>query len=204
MGAFNVLLVVGLLLIGLSSPASAQSQPTDQEIIEALKPKLKTRHLQPQPSADDAKAAAEERSFIDSLRARTARTLTVVERDKAAAIAERKPSIDLEINFDFNSATVGPQAVPTLLALGRALSNDAFKGAVFLINGHTDAKGGAEYNRDLSERRAEAVKRLLVDQFGLPADTLIPVGYGMTRLKNAADPLAGENRRVQVVNVSEK
>ncbi len=75
---------------------------------------------------------------------------------------------------------------------------------VFLINGHTDAKGSAEYNQDLSEWRAEAVKHLLVQQFGLPPTTLIAVGYGKTQLKNAAYPFAGEKRRVQIVNTEVK
>jgi outer membrane protein OmpA-like peptidoglycan-associated protein len=94
--------------------------------------------------------------------------------------------------------------VPVLLALGRALSRDELKGAVFFINGHTDAKGSDPYNQGLSERRAEAVKRLLVEQFGLPAADLIAVGYGRSQLKNAAEPFAGENRRVQIVNTEVK
>ncbi len=201
MAGLSVLLAMVLLLMGYSSPARAQNQPTDAQIIDALRPKAKTRGLSLPPSLDDPKAAAK-RSFIDSLRTRSARSLTIVEREKVAVIAKERPSIDLEINFDFNSATVGPPAVPVLVALGRALSNDVFKGAVFLLNGHTDAKGSVAYNQDLSERRAEAVKHLLVQQFGLPADTLIAVGYGKTHLKNTADPFASENRRVQVVNLS--
>jgi len=197
----SVLLAMVLLLMGHSSPAGAQSQPTDAQIIDALRPKANTRGLSLPRSLDEPKAAAE-RTFIDSLRTRSARSLTIDEREKVAAIAEERPSIDLEINFDFNSAAVGPQAVPVLLTLGRALSNDAFKGTVFLLNGHTDAKGSFEYNQDLSERRAEAVKRLLVQEFDLRAGNLVAVGYGKTHLKNRVDPFAAENRRVQVVNMS--
>jgi outer membrane protein OmpA-like peptidoglycan-associated protein len=111
---------------------------------------------------------------------------------------------DLEINFDYNSAVVGPQAVSVLVTLGRVLSQDEFRDTVFLINGHTDAKGGLEFNQDLSERRAEAVKQLLVKQFNLPASTLIAVGYGKAQLKHTTDPFAGENRRVQIVNTEVK
>jgi outer membrane protein OmpA-like peptidoglycan-associated protein len=194
---------MALLVIGWSAPTLAQSQPTDSQIIDALKPKATTRGLNLTRSLDDPKAAAE-RSFIDSLRNRPTRSLTIEERDKVAVIAKEKPSINLEINFDFNSATVGPKAVPVLLALGRALSADEMKGTIFLINGHTDAKGSAEYNQDLSERRAEAVKRLLVEQFGIPAANLIAIGYGKTMLKDPADPFGGENRRVQIVNTEQK
>lgn len=190
---FIVPLAMGLLLSGHCN--AARAQPTEAEIFDALKPKAHKRGLARAPDA-------EERKFIDRLRNRSAHSLTIEEREKAAAIAEEKSSIDLEINFEFNSATVGPQAVSVLLALGRVLSKDEFRGTVFLINGHTDAKGSAAYNRDLSERRAEAVRRLLVEQFRLPADALIAVGYGKERFKNAANPFAAENRRVQVVNVS--
>lgn len=196
-----VVLAAVLIAVGSSNPAWAQSQPTTNQIIDALKPTATTRGLSLTRSLADPKTA-EERSFIDGLRTRSTRSLTIEEREKVAAIAEEKPSIDLEINFDFNSATVGPQAVPILLALGRALSNDQLKGSTFLIDGYTDAKGGVEYNQDLSERRAEAVKRLLVHQFGLPAGTLIAVGYGKTHLKDPADPYAAGNRRVQVVNIT--
>ena len=199
--AFLTVLTIGFLLInGHSGIAQTQSQPSDSQIIDALKPKATTRGLSLTRSLNDPKAAAE-RSFIDGLRDRPTCSLTIEERDKIAAIAQEKPSINLEINFDFNSAIVGTHAVPVLLALGRALSNKQLEGSTFLINGYTDAKGSAEYNQDLSERRAEAVKRLLVQQFGLPADSLIAVGYGKTHLKDAADPFAGENRRVQVVNL---
>lgn len=201
--AVSVVVLATLQVAMGPSPAWAQSQPTSEQIIDALTPKSTTRGLGLTRSLSDHKSA-QERGFIDGLRSRSARSLTIEERDKVAAIAQERPSIDLEINFDFNSATVGPQAVPVLLALGRALSNDQLKGSTFLIGGYTDAKGGAAYNQDLSERRAEVVKRLLVQQFGLPADNLIAIGYGKTHLKDTVRPFAGENRRVQIVNTAIK
>jgi outer membrane protein OmpA-like peptidoglycan-associated protein len=122
------------------------------------------------------------------------------ERGKIAEIAKDKPSINIEITFDYDSDVVGPKALRPLLSLGRALSNEQLKGNVFFVNGHTDARGIAEYNQNLSERRAEAMKRVLIEEFQLPADTLIAVGYGKSQLKNKAEPFAGENRRVQIVN----
>ena len=61
-----------------------------------------------------------------------------------------------------------------------------------LLAGHTDAKGGDAYNKDLSDRRADAVKQFLVTKYGLPAENLIAIGYGKERLKNTADPFAAE------------
>ncbi|MBZ0148456.1 MAG: OmpA family protein [Pseudorhodoplanes sp.] len=196
---WGIAIAVGAVLLAAPDPILAGDQPTEAQILDALKPRAKTRSLGATRSLNGTKSD-KERRFIDGLRTRSARSLTVEEREKVAEIAREKPRIDLEINFDFNSATVGTQAVPVLLTLGRALSKDELKGTVFLINGHTDAKGSFEYNQDLSERRAEAVKRLLVEQFNLPATTLVAIGYGKTKLKNDAYPLAGENRRVQIVN----
>ena len=202
MATYRVLLAMGLLLIGNCTSILAQNQPTEAQILDALRPREKTRSFTFTNPQNDPKVI-EERSFIDSLRTRSARSLTIEEREKAAAIAKERPSIDLEINFDFNSATVGTKAVPVLLTLGRAMSNDELKGTIFFLNGHTDAKGSFEYNQALSERRAEAVKRILFEQFNLPTANLIAVGYGKTQLKNKLQPFAGENRRVQIVNTEQ-
>ena len=87
---------------------------------------------------------------------------------------------------------IGPKAVPALVNLGTALRSGELKGSVFLLAGHTDAKGDNAYNRTLSERRADAVRHFLVEKFSLAPENLIPIGYGMTQLKNLADPFGGE------------
>jgi outer membrane protein OmpA-like peptidoglycan-associated protein len=198
-----LLIVVSLAVSASINPTFAGEQPTTQQILDALKSRGNTRSIGVTRSIVSP-AATDEQRFIEGLRTRSTRSLTIEERDKLSVIAKDRPNIDLEINFDYNSATVGTKAVPALLALGRALSADEMKDTVFLINGHTDAKGSAEYNQGLSERRAEAVKRLLVEQFNIPAANLIAVGYGKSMLKNSADPFGGENRRVQIVNTEQK
>jgi len=196
----QVLIALLSVGVGLLSYHAAAQEPSEAEILNALK----SRSSRAIHSPEQGKQSIEERQFIDTLRSRSARSLTVGERTKIADIAKDKPSINIEINFEFNSDVVGPKAIHPLLTLGRALSNKQFRGAIFLINGYTDAKGSAEYNQDLSERRAEAVKRVLINEFKLPADTLIAVGYGKMHLKNSADPFAAENRRVQVVNTEQR
>ena len=78
------------------------------------------------------------------------------------------------------------------------------KGRTFIVAGHTDAKGSETYNQGLSERRADAVKRFLSEKYGIEISRLVAVGYGATKLKISESPLAGENRRVQIVNTSDK
>ena len=73
-----------------------------------------------------------------------------------------------------------------------------------MVAGHTDASGGEEYNQNLSERRAELIKKYLVDKYGINGTDLVTVGYGKSKLKDPAQPMAEANRRVQVVNMENK
>jgi outer membrane protein OmpA-like peptidoglycan-associated protein len=106
------------------------------------------------------------------------------------------------MNFEYNSANLAPSEMSKARTLGEALSSPVFKGSTFLVEGHTDAKGGDTFNQRLSERRADTIKRFLVEHYKIPAANLRPVGYGKTKLKNKVDPYAAENRRVRVVNMA--
>jgi outer membrane protein OmpA-like peptidoglycan-associated protein len=190
-------LVTGLLWSMTGIPASAQGVSTDQ-IIKALTPAPTTRSLAApgQPSVSDS-----DRAFIESLRHRT-RSLTVDEDDHVAELAKNSGKIDLDIYFDFNSAAITPKAEPQLNQLGDALRTAELEKSVIVLSGHTDAKGSDDYNQKLSERRAEAVKNYLVEKLKLSPDNLTTAGYGRRDLKNKDNPLAAENRRVQIVNLS--
>jgi outer membrane protein OmpA-like peptidoglycan-associated protein len=114
---------------------------------------------------------------------------------------QTKPAVDLhDIYFEFDSATISPAAMPQLRELGAALADPRLAGASFTIGGHTDATGTDTYNSRLSERRAEAVRRFLAENYMIPAANLHAVGYGKRQPKNKADVFAGENRRVEIVN----
>ena len=119
-----------------------------------------------------------------------------------APVAVPPPSVDLEVHFDYKSAAITSQAVQVLTVLGRALSDERLAGQTFLIAGHTDAKGGADYNLELSQRRAESVRQFLIANFNVDAKKLIAKGYAFQHLRNPKDPLAAVNRRVQIVNLS--
>jgi outer membrane protein OmpA-like peptidoglycan-associated protein len=194
--------VMVTLFAGVALVHAAEQKSADQ-ILNALKPKGLTRSLSGGAPAPKALSADDQR-FIDGLRAKRTRSLSTSERDRVASIAKEKPSIDLEITFDYNSADISRKAQSAVTELGKALSNPELKGGVFLVAGHTDGKGGDEYNQALSERRAEAIKRYLVQKFGLGAENLVTAGYGKTQLKNNGNPFADENRRVQVVNMESK
>ncbi len=197
-----MILAVGLALpSGLGVALAAEERSAD-DIIKALKPQRITRGLTTSPA--DAARNAQETKFVNSLRNRPTRSLTFTEREQITSIAKKRPSIDLEVNFDYNSDNIGSKAAPQVTALGDALASPDLKGSTFILAGHTDAKGSETYNQGLSERRAEAVKRFLAEKYGIEASNLVTVGYGKTQLKNPTGPFASENRRVQVINAADK
>jgi outer membrane protein OmpA-like peptidoglycan-associated protein len=118
----------------------------------------------------------------------------------ATTAVEQMPSVDLEVLFEYNSARVAPAALATLTTLGRALTDARLASDYFLIAGHTDAKGGADYNLRLSQQRAESVRDFLVREFRIDAKRLVAKGLGQRQLKDPQNPLDGKNRRVQIVN----
>jgi outer membrane protein OmpA-like peptidoglycan-associated protein len=194
----------GALFIGClvwpATGAPASAQVSADQIINALAPPV-TRGI----TAPETKPMSEkDRAFVKSLRHRT-RSLTFDEKERVAEMSKDKDwkKIDLEIYFEYNSAQIAKEAEPQLDQLGEALRNPRLSNATVVVGGHTDAKGGEKYNEGLSDRRAEAVKRYLVDKLNVPEENLTTAGYGKRHLKNPDEPFAPENRRVQIINAPE-
>ncbi len=210
MTRFATFILAGALALVLgAAPAPSYAQSSSQ-IENALKPKgvdgkPLTRSLTRSLATDPQSAA--DKKVIDRARTRAISIEAVKpappeERAEIAKLVEDKPKIDLAILFEYNSDLIGPKAVPAVNALGEALTKPGLKGSVFVLNGHTDAAGSAEYNLALSHRRAQSVRRYLIETYKIAPDTLLVAGFGKERLK-VPDPLAAENRRVEVVNAGQ-
>ncbi|HEY9451376.1 MAG TPA: OmpA family protein [Bradyrhizobium sp.] len=174
------------------------------QILGALKPKPATRGLSTGQQPVDTVAQARETSFVNTLRNRKTRSLSLGERQEIAELAATKPKIDLEIQFDYNSADISKGSASAVQELGKALSSPDLKGSTFVVAGHTDAIGGEAYNQELSERRADTIKKYLTEKYGIAGANLVTVGYGESRPKDANAPMDPTNRRVQVVNMDTK
>jgi len=117
-------------------------------------------------------------------------------------LARRQPSdsgqsVNLNIPFEHNSSALMPQASEQLKQLELALTSSSLGKDRFEVAGHTDAKGSAQYNKQLSLRRAEAVKRFLIAK-GMDAGRLTTVGYGSEKLLAPDRPDDSSNRRVEI------
>lgn len=107
-------------------------------------------------------------------------------------------ALAMPIPFAFDSATLAAEAKAPLdqIAEGIKLVQEATP-AVVVIEGHTDSVGQSAYNQRLSQRRAAAVKRYLVDVHGVNPALLKSVGKGEAEPLNPDNPRGDENRRVQ-------
>jgi outer membrane protein OmpA-like peptidoglycan-associated protein len=105
------------------------------------------------------------------------------------------------IYFDTNKTDVKPESKPTLDEVGKLLANDTT--LKLKVVGHTDNVGTAEYNNDLSMRRAQSVVQALVTTYSVDASRLTPFGAGFTQpvASNDTDDGRAKNRRVELVKL---
>ena len=102
------------------------------------------------------------------------------------------------IYFDFNSDRLRPESQPVLKEIAEAmLHNPDWK---LTIDGHTDNIGADPQNLGLSQRRAQSVRRALVEQYHLSSSRMTTSGYGASRPVDSNDSASGRarNRRVEL------
>ena len=112
--------------------------------------------------------------------------------------AREKPNVDLSIQFEFDSAKVLPESRPLLDNLAKAINSDKLRGFTFVVEGHTDIVGSADYNQKLSNQRALSVLAYLASK-GVSKERLKTLGKGSTELLMPDKPDAAENRRVRII-----
>ncbi|WP_300454481.1 OmpA family protein [Accumulibacter sp.] len=147
-----------------------------------------------------------ERALVDLLSPETTapaarpRTRSIsVTRDESSLPAAAKPAAaSLLIVFETNSASLTPKGKQSLDVVGRALNSEKLTAYRFAIEGHSDPRGGEEYNLRLSQARAESVVGYLEQSHQINPSRLKPVGKGPSQLLNPSRPEAPENRRVTI------
>jgi len=107
----------------------------------------------------------------------------------------------LRLNFDFDKAFVKTIYYPELKKVAEILKNNP--NLKIEVAGYTDNIGSNEYNLKLSQKRAEAVKNVLINKFGIDPNRIIAKGYGKSYplVPNTTDTNRALNRRVEIVNM---
>jgi outer membrane protein OmpA-like peptidoglycan-associated protein len=141
-----------------------------------------------------------------SLELAPANRVTIQDFRKRPDLRRAAPSVDIQaINFEFGSAVIPRSEYRKVLEIADALSDvlDRRRRALFLIEGHTDAVGSRSSNQVLSERRAASLKRVLVNDFGIPSRVLETVGYGEDYLLINTSREEWRNRRVTLRRIDD-
>jgi outer membrane protein OmpA-like peptidoglycan-associated protein len=122
------------------------------------------------------------------------------ERRAREALADIQSKVERgelpKIQFEFDSDAITPESDPTLSLVAQLLLKNPRLKVICLA--HTDSVGTAEYNLDLSERRARSVKKFLVKE-GVPPPSIRFKGMGYSRplADNSTDEGRAKNRRVE-------
>ena len=102
----------------------------------------------------------------------------------------RVPVLIDNIFYDFDKATLRPESEAALDKLVKLLEENP--NITIELSAHTDYKGSADYNKRLSQRRADAVVTYLIKK-GIAAERLSPVGYGKEKPKKIRKKVAEKN-----------
>mgnify|MGYP001248634858 FL=1 len=124
----------------------------------------------------------------------------LIGRTGGLATGEEKIALPTDILFAFNESDLKEEARLSMMKLAFIVQTNP--DATFVIEGHTDGIGGDEFNRDLSLKRAKAVRQWLIDRLRIDASNIQVVGLGKTHPIVSTEGSAEEqslNRRVEIV-----
>lgn len=124
-----------------------------------------------------------------------------VNRPPIAVELQYLPNFHAEVLFDFDSDVVQLDSYSLAGLIADSLNHPVLLANRFAIIGNTDAKGSRSYNLDLSERRAQTIRNMLVSTFHVSPERLLSIGLGEEQLRDPANPDSAANRRVQLINL---
>lgn len=115
------------------------------------------------------------------------------------ALRQTGRAVTYGIYFGFNSDLIRPESEPVLREIAGLMTKHP--DWTLDVDGHTDNIGGPAFNQTLSARRADAVKKALVQRYHVVPDRLQTAGYGLSQPRATNDTLEGRalNRRVELV-----
>lgn len=124
----------------------------------------------------------------------------LIGRTGGLPVGEEKIALPTDILFEYNAYELKEEARLSMMKLAFIVQTNP--DATFIIEGHTDSFGGDQFNLDLSLKRAEAVRRWLVERLRIDAANIQVAGMGKTRPIVPVEGTAEQqalNRRVEIV-----
>lgn len=109
------------------------------------------------------------------------------------------PQIEFSVVFDPDTSIIRPQSYQAIGLIADALTDPKLRPYVFLVVDHTESGGNRNDNLTLSQKRADAIRLVLVNGFRVAPLQLQALGLGEEQLLDASKPSAPANARVQIV-----
>ena len=172
----------------LATPAYPQDAITTESMISQL------AGLEANPDVD---VVALRQRVLDRVKSKV--DAASLKRPPVAAELLKLPHFNVEVQFNPDSPIIRPESYRTLGRIADALYDPMLSPYGFLIVGHTESTGKREYNLTLSQRRADAIRDVLVTTFKISPKRIQAAGLGEEQLQDASHPTAVVNQQVQVV-----
>lgn len=177
----------------LATPAHAQTAVTRDDVIAKL------NHFETDATPD---IAALKQQTLERSRSRSRNEPPPQQRPPIAPDLNALPAYNADIQFDVDTPIVLPASYETVGRIADALNHSALLPYNFLIVGHIESGGRRDSNVLLSQRRADAIRDILVNTFKIAPKRLQTLGLGEEQLLDRAHPNAPVNAQVQILLVS--
>jgi OOP family OmpA-OmpF porin len=179
-----------LIMLAAPCPAHAQATAPAEDLVGAL------GGLETAPEID---IAAIRQQALE--RPKSKATAQPVNRPPLVPELLKLPQVTFDVLFDPDSSIIRPGSYRTLGRIADTLTDPALLPYRFLIVGHTESGGRRDHNLIVSQRRADAIRDVLVTTFKISPKRLQTLGLGEEQLRDAARPPSAANRRIQVVSL---
>ncbi len=190
----RIALTLGVALtLALPAAARAQTAPTRDDIVEKL------NHFEDAPDLD---LAVLKQQVLERAKTRIKRDPGPVNRPLIAPELATLPAFTTPIQFDEDTPIIQPASYQTVGRIGDALVHASLLPYTFLIVGHIESNGKREANVILSQRRADAIRDVLVNTFKISAKRIQSIGLGEEQFLDRAHPTAGINGQMQILTLA--
>ena len=193
--AFRDFRLPAAILIALAAsalPARSQTAPERDAIVS---------QLGQFDTAPDLDVAALRQRVLEKSRSRARNEPEPSKRPPIVPEILNLPTFTVDIHFDTDTPIVRPDSYQAVGRIADALVNAQLLTYTFLIVGHSDSNGRREANAILSQRRADAIRDVLVNTFKISSKRLQSLGLGEEQFVDQARPTSPANLQIQIVTI---
>lgn len=189
------LVVMSVAVMVATSPASRgqAAAPARDDIVNALS------KFESGPGLD---IPALKQKILERSRSRAKKEPEASKRPPIAPELRDFPTFNVAIQFDVDTPIILPESYETVGRIADALVSAPLLPFTFLIVGHSDSNGRREANVILSQRRADAIREVLVNTFKISAKRIQSLGVGEEQFIDQAHPASPVNLQLQILTIA--